>query len=153
MDEAILRRATPDDVAAIGACAEAAYEKYVPRMGRKPAPMVADFAGHVAAGEAFVLMLGDVLAGYIVMMPRADCVFVENVAVDPERQGQGLGDRLMGLAEEEARRHGLPEVSLYSNVKMFENFGFYGRLGFVETERLHEDGFDRVYMMKRLDKV
>jgi hypothetical protein len=39
-----IRRARPEDAARIGAIARAAYVKYVPRIGREPAPMVADFA-------------------------------------------------------------------------------------------------------------
>jgi hypothetical protein len=33
---------------------------------------------------------------------------------------------------------------------MTENLPFYHGLGFVETERRHEDGFDRVYLRKTL---
>jgi len=145
-----MRPATADDVAAIAACAEAAYAKYVPRIGKKPAPMVADFAAHVAAGEAHVLETGGRLAGYIVMMVRPDEVFVDNVAVDPAWQGRGLGGRLMAFAEATARNAGLPRLRLYTNVTMTENVAFYGYLGFVETGRRREQGFDRIYMEKAL---
>jgi hypothetical protein len=33
---------------------------------------------------------------------------------------------------------------------MVENIALYRRLGFVETSRVHEKGFARVYMTKRL---
>jgi len=33
---------------------------------------------------------------------------------------------------------------------MTENIAFYTRLGFTETSRGHEDGYDRVFMTKRL---
>lgn len=147
----VLRPATAADVPAISACARAAYEKYLPRMDRDPAPMVADFAAHVAASQVHVLIEDGGLLGYIVAMARANCWFVDNVALAPEHQGRGLGRRLMDLAEAAARQHGLPEVRLYTNVVMTENIGFYGRLGFIETGRVREHGFDRVYMAKRLD--
>ncbi len=145
-----VRPATAGDVAAITACAEAAYALYVPRIGRKPAPMVADFAAHVAAGEVHVIEAGGHLAGYMVMMVRPGEVFIDNVAVDPGHQGLGLGGRLMALAEATARESGLPQLRLYTNVVMTENVEFYGYLGFTETERRHEDGFDRIYMVKSL---
>jgi ribosomal protein S18 acetylase RimI-like enzyme len=84
------------------------------------------------------------------MRPGADHLFIENVAVHPDHQGRGLGQRLLARAESEAGARGLPALRLYTNVKMTENFPFYEALGFVETERRREDGFDRVYMEKRL---
>ncbi|MDH3593320.1 MAG: GNAT family N-acetyltransferase [Rhodospirillales bacterium] len=112
--------------------------------------MVADFAALVAAGEVQVLLTGEDVAGFIVIRPGPGHLFIENIAVHPDRQGQGLGHRLMIFAEAAARERGLPALELYTNAKMTENFPFYSGLGFVETERRHEDGFDRVYMRKRL---
>jgi ribosomal protein S18 acetylase RimI-like enzyme len=148
--QADLRPAEAEDVPAITGCARAAYDRYVSRIGREPAPMVADFAALVAAGEVHVLLAGGDLAGFIVVRPGPDHLFVENLAVHPDRQGQGLGRRLVAFAEATARAGGLPALELYTNVKMTENFPFYRGLGFVETERRHEDGFDRVYMRKKL---
>jgi ribosomal protein S18 acetylase RimI-like enzyme len=84
------------------------------------------------------------------MRCRAGHLFVENVAVRPDHQGRGFGRRLMAFAEDMARERGQPAVELYTNVKMTENFPFYEGLGFVETERRHENGFDRVYLRKTL---
>lgn len=150
MDDPVLRPATREDLSAISGCARAAYVGYVPRIGREPAPMVADFEALAAAGEVHVLIDGGVLAGFIVMRSGAGHLFVENVAVHPDRQGRGFGRRLMAFAEAAARERGLPALELYTNVKMTENFAFYEGLGFVETERRHEDGFDRVYLRKTL---
>ena len=150
MAEPAVRRARLADSTAIAACAAAAYQGYVARIGRKPAPMVADFAAHIAAGEVHVLAAGDALWGFIVMRSAADHLFVENVAVWPERQGGGAGRRLMEFAEATARKLGLPAIRLYTNVKMTENLPFYEGLGFVEVERRHEDGFDRIYFSRQL---
>ncbi len=68
------------------------------RIGRAPAPMVADFAGLVAAGEVHVLLAGGAPAGFIVIRPGEGHLFVENVALHPERQGEGLGRRLLDFA-------------------------------------------------------
>ena len=45
----LIRIATIDDAARIGGLARAAYTKYVPRIGREPAPMVADYDAEIAA--------------------------------------------------------------------------------------------------------
>ena len=41
-------------------------------------------------------------------------------------------------------------MSLYTNAKMTRNLDWYVKLGFVETRRIREDGFDRVYFEKTL---
>ncbi|MEM7222995.1 MAG: GNAT family N-acetyltransferase [Pseudomonadota bacterium] len=145
-----IRPARAADLPAILACAEAAYGKYVARMGKKPGPMLADYQDQIAAGLVHVLEHDADVAGFIVLMARADHLFVENVALDPAHHGQGLGRRLMTFAEERAQELGLGGIRLYTNVKMTENFPFYERLGYQITERRTEDGYDRVYFLKRL---
>ena len=112
--------------------------------------MVADFDCHVAHGEAHVLETDGTVAGYIVTFAKQGAQFVENVALAPSFQGRGLGRQLLAFADDEARRQGFKRVFLYTNAKMTENLEFYPRLGYVETHRVHEDGFDRVYMTKEL---
>jgi ribosomal protein S18 acetylase RimI-like enzyme len=57
---------------------------------------------------------------------------------------------LITFAEAEARRLGLGEVRLYTHQMMTENIGLYARLGFIETGRGHDAGYDRVFMTKAL---
>jgi ribosomal protein S18 acetylase RimI-like enzyme len=56
----------------------------------------------------------------------------------------------MDYAEREARRHGLAAIRLYTNAAMTENLSFYRQLGFVETRRAIEQGFNRVFMRRDL---
>ena len=143
-----IRRATPNDIAEIAACARAAYDMYVTRIGKPPAPMVADFASLVEAGQVYVIDDGGSVAGYAVFYAEGDHLHLENVAVFPHHKGRGLGGRLIAFVEDEARRLGLAAVELYTNAKMTENLQLYPKLGYVETDRRHEDGFDRVYFRK-----
>ena len=145
-----IRRATEEDLPAVEACAGAAYAVYVERIGREPAPMVADFASQIRAGQAFVLDDGGAVLGYVVFYPQGDHLHLENVAVLPAHHGWGLGGRLIGFVEEAARGRGLAAVELYTNLKMHENLRMYPRLGYVETGRRREDGFDRVYFRKEV---
>ena len=48
------------------AIARAAYIKYVPRIGREPPPMLADFAAEIAAGHAVVLEITGTVEGYLI---------------------------------------------------------------------------------------
>jgi len=146
-----IRRATDGDVAAIQAIVEAAYAVYVPRIGRAPAPVVADYQALVEAGEAWVGVSGGRVVGVLVIRPRGDALELENVAVEPACQGRGYGGALIAFAERHARELGLPEVTLYTNEAMIENLRLYPRLGFVETGRRVEDGYRRVFFRKALD--
>ena len=143
-----IRPATAADVPAIRALVERAYAPYVPRIGRRPAPMDADYAAHVAEGELAVLEVGGELAGLVVWRAEADHGFVDNVAVDPGRQGQGIGRALLDFVAREAAARGLPELRLYTNARMTENLALYPRLGWTEFDRRREDGFDRVFFRK-----
>lgn len=134
-------------------CAEAAYAPYVARIGRKPAPMVADFAAQIAAGNLYILQDSGNLHGFAVFYERDDHVHLENVAVDPAYHGRGHGRRLIGFVEQEARRLGHRRVELYTNEKMAENLVLYPRLGYREIGRWEEDGFQRVFFRKSLDET
>jgi ribosomal protein S18 acetylase RimI-like enzyme len=146
-----IRRAESRDLAAIVAIVEAAYAPYVPRMGRAPAPMTADYPALVAAGDVWVGDLDGRVVGVLVIRPAGDALELENIAVHPAQQRRGHGRTLIAFAELRARELGLPEVTLYTNEAMVENLRLYSRLGFVETGRYVEDGYRRVLFRKCLD--
>jgi len=139
------------DVPALQRIAGLAYQQYVPRIGRPPAPMTADYSAQVAAGLVWVAVEdGDVL-GLLVLHREADHAELENVAVAPAAQGRGVGAALMAHAEAVATGWGLAEIQLYTNVAMTENLTYYPGLGYRETGRGEQDGFQRVFFSKRLD--
>jgi ribosomal protein S18 acetylase RimI-like enzyme len=147
-----IRRAVDADVEHVASLVERAYRRYIPRIGRRPAPMDADHQRLVEAGEVFVLVDRGIV-GVIVLHRAHDHLLVENVAVDPERQGQGAGRKLLEFGEARARRYGLPELRLYTNEAMTENIELYGRLGWEEYDRRSGAGFARVYFRKRLGEA
>jgi GNAT superfamily N-acetyltransferase len=55
---------------------------------------------------------------------------VEDVAVHPEAQGQGIGRRMMDHARTLAREAGCYKLALSSNQKRVHAHAFYERLGF-----------------------
>ena len=145
-----IRPAVPNDFDSVKGCAEQAYALYVPRMEKKPAPMIADFRAQIEAGHLYVIESGGDVAGFIVLYRRRDHIHVENVAVCPARQGQGLGRALLSFAEDEAKRRNVRTIELYTNIKMTENLELYPRLGYVEFDRREEHGFSRVFFRKDL---
>jgi len=148
-----IRQAVPGDVSSVRAVVEAAYARYVPRIGRLPAPMTADYEGLVAAGEVWVGDADGRVVGVLVVRASGEALELENVAVDPDEQGHGLGRMLVSFAEDRTRALGLQAIELYTNEAMVENLELYPRLGFVETGRRVEDGFRRVYFKKTLDSA
>jgi GNAT superfamily N-acetyltransferase len=146
-----LRPAGESDAPAVAACVRAAYRRYIRRIGRRPGPMRQDYlrvirecrvtVAEEAAGKIVgVLVLSETRRGFL----------LDNVAVDPARQGRGVGRALLSRAEEEAQRAGHRSIHLYTHVAMTENRSLYERLGYVEFDRRTERGFTRVYMRKRL---
>jgi N-acetylglutamate synthase-like GNAT family acetyltransferase len=146
-----LRRATPDDAPAIRELVDAAYGHYVQRIGRLPRPMVADHAAAIRDHDVFVLDDGCEIAGVLDLIPAPDHLYVENVAVRPSRQGEGLGRRLLDHAESEARLRGLPEIRLVTNVRFSENRAIYARRGFEEVGLVPTETTPIVELRKRLD--
>ena len=144
----ILRPAGPMDAVPMRRLAAAAYEKYVDRIGREPAPVSADYERIAESGDAWVAEQGGRLVGLLVVAAARDHLLIENVAVAPQAQGLGIGRELLRLAEEQARAHGLHDVRLYTNEAMTENLEFYPRRGFRETGRAVQDGFHRVFFAK-----
>lgn len=145
-----IQRARPEDAGPVRRVAAAAYQPYIRRIGRKPAPMVADFPALIAAGELWALAeIADII-GFIVLRRKGDSLHIENVAVLPERHGEGHGRALLDFAEETARRHALSRLDLYTNAMMTENLTLYAQLGWREVGRRREDGFDRVYFEKEI---
>jgi ribosomal protein S18 acetylase RimI-like enzyme len=143
-----VRRATPADLPAVRAVVSAAYARYLDRMDRPPAPMLADYAAEVESGRLWVT--GEPIAGLIELAEAGDSLHIGNIAVHPSAQGTGLGRRLMEFAGEQARQRGLTRLDLFTNEVMTENQAIYARLGYRETARRTEDGYRRVYLEKIL---
>jgi ribosomal protein S18 acetylase RimI-like enzyme len=146
-----IRRGGAADVDALAELVERAYEGYIERIGRRPGPMDDDYAVKLRDEEVWVADDGHVV-GLLILVARDDNLLIENVAVDPSRQGQGIGRALMAFAEEVARERGLAQMQLYTNEAMVENLALYRRLGYRETSRDEGSGFSRVYLAKRLDQ-
>ncbi|KAJ6446752.1 NmrA family protein [Purpureocillium lavendulum] len=150
-----IRRAQGDDVPDIHRIVTAAYTKYIDRIGKPPAPMLADYGQLLLTHDVFVLAAGHdgAVVGSIVLgvnEDQRDAVQINNLVVDPAAQGRGYGKTLMRCAEDFARENGRAALELYTNVKMHENFALYAKMGFDEVDRRTEDGYERVYFRKGL---
>jgi len=142
----MIRPADSADVPALERIVRASYSKYIERIGKPPGPMGDDYAAHVRAHAVWVT--GEPVAGLIVLLPEADHLLLDNIAVDPARQGEGVGRALLAFADAEARRRGYSELRLYTHQMMVENIALYARIGWEETGRGEQAGFARVFLRK-----
>ncbi len=150
-DDAIqVRRAVPPDLGNIRSCAQVAYGKYIERIGKAPAPMNADFAAQIEEGIVYVALRGLQFAGYVVFYPEGDHLHLEAVAVLPAHTGKGVGKALIRYVERAAQLAGLKAVELYTNEAMTENLAMYPKMGYRETQRKHDAGYNRVFFRKQL---
>jgi GNAT superfamily N-acetyltransferase len=145
-----IRQATEDDAATLLRITVAAYQHYVARIGRAPAPMEADYDEATRLGQGWVAELDGEIVGLLILIPQDGYLLLENIAVLPGMQGRGLGARLLSFTEERAAALGLPEVRLYTNQAMTENIAYYPRHGYTETHRGGDGPFRRVFFRKRL---
>jgi len=146
-----LRRAVSADAAAVRALTRTAYSKWVSLIGREPLPMTADYDRAVARHIIDLWEEDGQLLALIEVIPAADHLLIENIAVRPDHQGKGVGERLLLHAEGLARSMGLDEIQLYTNAAFASNLEFYSRRGYQEYRRgTVVPGSVTVYMRKRI---
>ena len=151
MSELHFRRAGENDAETVRALTHAAYAKWVPVIGRRPKPMNADYEHAVRAHLVELAYLDGELAGLIELIPAADHVLVENLAVAPQHQRKGLGRRLVARIEALTRARGLTMVRLYTNKAFTSNLEFYQKLGYaIEREEKIKSGGFLVHLAKTL---
>ena len=158
-----IRKAVERDRGAIEAVAEDAFSVYLPRMDRKPFPMLDDYGDYIRAGQAVVLEDGGAdgenaaqgsIRACIVLVPGADGdLSLEVLAVAGDCQGKGYGRALVEFALRRAETLGCRRLKLYTNAVMTEAQAFYARLGFTETRRGVDAGYRRVFYEREVQDV
>jgi ribosomal protein S18 acetylase RimI-like enzyme len=146
----MIRAARSGEDAAVRDVVHAAYRHYIPRIGKPPGPMLDDYAGRIADAQTWVLEDDGRIVGVLVLEETPSGILLDNIAVLPALQGKGYGRALIEFAEAQARDRGFRDIHLYTHALMTENIALYRRIGFGETHRVSEKGYDRVYMTKRL---
>lgn len=112
-----------------------------------------DQAGYVDARPLAVLTRdpesGEVLGG-LLGRTTLGLFFVDLIHLPDAVRGQGLGSRVLAMAEQEAIRRGCTAATLFTI--HFQAPGFYARHGWREVGRIECDspGHTRIYMSKRL---
>ena len=87
----------------------------------------------------------------IEIIPSPSQLLIENIAVLPDRYGEGIGEMLLEPAETIARSLGVNELRvnewrLYTDAKFSTNLSFYARRGFLSI-------FARAACRRRRDRI
>jgi ribosomal protein S18 acetylase RimI-like enzyme len=149
------RKALPPEGGDADRVLRAAFAPYIRKLGRE---LTADYYAWVGAavdrGEVFVALEDAEVVGVAVTERRHDSLYIDRLAVDPARQGNGLGSWVLARLEEVARSSGLPGLSLETAEMMDHLVRLYRRNGFEIVGRglpAHgKDSHTRVRMAKRL---
>lgn len=144
------RQARASDAEAAGACVRAAYEHYIARNGKVPAPMLDDYAEIIPEHDVTVIERDGEIVAVLLVREESEGFLLDNVAVLPACQGAGLGRYLLRLAERKAREAGYDSIYLYTQDIMTENQAIYRRIGYIDYARRTELGLNRIYMRKQL---
>jgi GNAT superfamily N-acetyltransferase len=127
------RLAVPDDAPALAALISLAYrvEDFFKIGDRTDAAEVREKMTH----GAFIALEDEdgTLAGSVYVTAGNGVGYFGMLSIDPARQGQGLGKRLILEAEEHCRRAGCREMQLEVVNLRAELPPFYRRFGYVES--------------------
>jgi GNAT superfamily N-acetyltransferase len=146
-----IRPAVPADAEVIRSLTRAAYAKWVALIGREPLPMQADYERAVAEHTIDLLIVDGALAGVAETILRPDHLWIENVAVAPERQGRGFGRLLLAHAEKRAVEAGRFEIRLQTNQAFAANLALYANLAYAIGRTEPFRGGMLVHMSKRIE--
>ena len=150
MPAVTIRLALPEDAAAVAACVCQAYVRHIQRIGRQPGPMLLDYAQVLRDNTVYVAVDAGEVVGVLVLNTTDEGFCLDNIAVRRDHVGQGLGRRLLALADDQARSAGQRSIYLCSHVLLTENQALYRQNGYVAYDRRVVNGFPRVLMRKSL---
>ena len=114
--------------------------------------MQADYERAVGANEFDLVERDGMLVALIETTATAEGLYIVIVAVAPDFQGQGLGRRLLALAEDKARDAGFARVTLRTNAAFAANVRLYLAAGYRIDRREPLLGGEAVLMSKSLPR-
>jgi GNAT superfamily N-acetyltransferase len=150
------RTALPSEYADVDRVLRAAFTPYMHRLGREIPPDYYDqrLPPSIERGDVFVADEAGRIVGVAQTERRDTDLYLDRLAIDPAKQGTGLGSWLLVRLEEVARSRGDRTLSLTTAEMMEHLLRLYGRHGFEIVHRgppdHDKDRHVRVIMVKTL---
>jgi GNAT superfamily N-acetyltransferase len=147
------RQAMPFERDNVERVIRAAFTPYVRALGREISDQgFLRLPEQLERGDIFVAQEAGQIAGVVRTERQENGLYINQIAVDPARQGTGVGSWLLQRIEEVARSRGVGALTLYTAEMAEDNIRLYQRHGFEIVSRGPPDhGLDphtRVYMVK-----
>jgi ribosomal protein S18 acetylase RimI-like enzyme len=141
-----IRLAEPGDEELIASLILAAFSPfkgdYTPDAFEYTAATADRISERFAEGPMWLAFDGDAAVGTVSGLPEQDRFYIRSMAVSPEAQGSGVGQKLLDVLEAHARDAGFEKLYLYTTYvlpgakRLYEKNGFY-----VLRETLPEEWF------------
>jgi ribosomal protein S18 acetylase RimI-like enzyme len=96
--------------------------------------MFDDYTEVIKYHQVFVVEANGIVR-VLLLIQTVTGILLDNVAVHPDRQGSGIGKRLMNLAESEAKDQSFEKLDIYTHECMYENIALYKALEPVGLNR------------------
>lgn len=137
-----LRLATPADADALAALIRHCFAHQT--VVTDPLPSALKESGdnirtHFADGGGGAMAEGP--AACLLWSEQEGGLYIGRVAVHPDWRGRGLAKRMIAMAEDEARRRGLPRMLLSTRLVLIDNRKLFAACGFVETSQEAHPGY------------
>jgi GNAT superfamily N-acetyltransferase len=129
--EVSIRTASLDDAEKVAVLVNAAYrvEAFF-KIGDRTSPD--EVVNLMRSGRFLLLDIGGQLAGAVYVETKGPLGYFGMLSIDPSRQHQGLGARLVNAAEEACRSAGCTTMELLVVNLRVELPAYYRRFGYVE---------------------
>lgn len=128
-----VRIAASEDVEAVMAVINSAFRKAEWFFIERDRMDAETLRGLMAKGKFLLAEDNGTLIGCVYLEQRGERTYLGLLAVDPQRQGAGIGSTLMNFAEEHCAKAGARFIDLRIVNLRTENHAFYLRRGYVET--------------------
>jgi GNAT superfamily N-acetyltransferase len=151
----IFRPALASDCLDTDRVLRAAFTPYLRRLGREiPSDYYKWLPASIDRGDVFVAAEAGRIVGVAATERRDTGLYLDRLAVDPAKQGSGLGSFVLVRLEEVARERGDRAISLTTAEMMDHLIRLYSRHGFEIVQRgppdHGKDPHTRVHMVKPL---
>ncbi|MDJ0946608.1 MAG: GNAT family N-acetyltransferase [Kiloniellales bacterium] len=148
----LFRSAAQSEREAVKRVLRSAFTAYVRRLGRELSDSYDWLEAAILDGRVHAGVEDGRIVGAVVTERGDDGLYIRLIAVDPERQGNGIGSRLLERVEEAARAEGLAALSLHTAEIMDDLLRLYRRHGFREVGREPPDHGKDAILRVRLQK-
>jgi len=142
-DAITFRPATPDDAEELLKLQYLCYQPEAQRYGYGIQPLTQrlhEVVAEIKGGPSFVALLDGLIVGGVRCRFEADVLHLGKLICHPRVQRQGIGARLMALAEQCARqRTDIKAVVLYTGARSPNNLRFYQQRGYRPTHPMPPD--------------